>query len=147
MGRGAPSSSNSKVKSSGFSPVVRNSGAMCLSMAGVGCIISGVCGLHKVTIFPGISVVADIAGDAGNLAIAQGQRCKSGIARLRPAMLYPHPVADAPFPPITGKRSSPLCTAVRRRIFPAHGASPTSPAPAISTKKAWFRPQPHRARL
>lgn len=56
--------------------------------------------------------------------------------------LYPHPVADAPFPPITGKRSSHLCTAVRRRIFPAHGASPTSPAPAISTKKAWFRSQP-----
>ena len=36
MGSGAPSSSNSKVKSTGFSPVVRNSGAMYLSMVGVG---------------------------------------------------------------------------------------------------------------
>ena len=36
MGSGAPSSSNSKVKSTGFSPVVQNSGAMYLSMAGVG---------------------------------------------------------------------------------------------------------------
>ena len=44
---------------------------------------------------------------------------ESSIARQRasrrPAMVYPHPVADAPFPPIMGKRSSPLCTAVRRR--------------------------------
>ena len=60
----------------------------------------------------------DVAGDAGSLAVAQGQRCKK---RYRQAdarrCLYPHPVADAPFPPITGKRSSPLCTAVRRRAF------------------------------
>ena len=36
-----------------------------LSMAGVGRIISGVCGLHKVTTFPGISVDADVAAIAG----------------------------------------------------------------------------------
>lgn len=39
MGSGAPSSSNSKVKSRFFLPVVRNSGAMYLSMVVVGCII------------------------------------------------------------------------------------------------------------
>ena len=65
--------------------------------------------------------------------------------RYRPAK--PGDDLSPPDPPITGMRSSPLCTAVRRRIFPAHSASPTSPAPAISAKKAWFRPQPHGAQL
>lgn len=55
MGRGAPSSSNSKVKSSGFSPVVQNSGAMYLSMAGVGRIIGRAWVLTKIRLFAGIS--------------------------------------------------------------------------------------------
>lgn len=93
MGRGAPSSSNSKVKSSGFSPVVRKSGAMYLSIAGVGRIIVGICGLCRVTTFPEISVVADLAGIAGSLAIAQVRRCKA----VSPETMYPHP-AHAPLP-------------------------------------------------
>ncbi len=57
---------------------------------------------------------------------------ESGIARQRtsrrPAMVYPHPVADAPFPPITGKRSSPLCTAVRSRVAAHSFASQHQPS-------------------
>ena len=43
-------------------------------------------------------------------------------------MVYPHPVADAPFPPIMGKRSSPLCTAVRSCVAEHGFASQHQPS-------------------
>jgi len=72
---------------------------------------------------------------------------ESGIARQRasrrPAMMYPHPVADAPFPPIMGNRSSPLCllsgaaslrTASRRSTSHQHkeGLVPATAAPCAA---------------
>ena len=118
MGRGAPSSSNSKVKSSGFSPVVRKSGAMYLSMAGVGRIIVAVESLQSYNFSGNLSgcrsmLPATPAVWPSRMAYAEKRYRRASARRC----LYPHPVADAPFPPIMGKRSSPLCTAVRRRAF------------------------------
>lgn len=113
----APRSSNSKVKRSGFSPVVRKSGTMYLSMAGVGCIIMRCLRSLQSYNFSGNPSVADVAGEPAVWPSRKAIAAKAVSPGCAWRCLYPHPVADAPFPPITGKRSSPLCTAVRRRAF------------------------------
>ena len=83
MGRGALSSSNSKVKSNGFSPVVQNSGAMYLSMVGVGRISVfdfEVIQQGLVLILPREASVGEIAVDVAPIRLS---RDNSRVSALR----------------------------------------------------------------